>query len=200
MYSPTLKLTDDLQINIQFADTPITVTHSAKYLKLIIDSNIDYKQHINMLECKVGRVIGILYKLKNTFPQIILKQLYFALIHPLLLYGIIAWGSTFSTHLHRLQILQSKAVRAVVGAHYHDSAKPILANLQIDDLFKFEIAIFVFEWNRNNVPISFSNFFKKTSDVSKRITRQSSKSSNFYIPRYRSNRLQRSIQYQGVKV
>ena len=203
LYSPTLKLTDDLQINIQFADTPITITHSAKYLGLINDSNFDYKQYINTLECKVGRAIGILYKLKNTFPQIILKQLYFALIHPLLLYGITAWGSTFSTHLHRQQILQNKAVRAVVGAHYHDSAKFNLANLQIlqiDDLFKFEIAIFVFKWNRNSVPISFSNFFKKTSDVSKRITRQSSKSSNLYIPRYRSNRLQRSIKYQGVKV
>ena len=144
-----------------------------------------------------------MYKLKNTFPQITLKQLYFALIHPLLLYGIITWGSTFSTHLHRLQILQNKAVRAVVGAHYHDSAKPILVNLQIlqiDDLFKIEIAIFVFKWNRNSVPIFFSNFFKKTSDVSKRITRQSTKSSNLYYPRYRSNRLRRSIKYQGVKV
>ena len=189
-----------MQINIQFADTPITITHSAKYLGSIIDSNLDYKQHINMLECKVGKAIRILYKLKNTFPQIILKQLYFALIHPLWLYGTITWGSTFSTHLHRLQILRNKAVRAVVSAHYHDSAKSILANLQIDDWFKFEIAIFVFKLNRNSVPISFSNFFKKTSDVSKRITRQSSKSSNLYIPRYRSNRLQRSIKYQGVKV
>ena len=131
------------------------------------------------------------------------KYLFFALIHPLLLYGIITWDSTFSTHLHRLQILQNKAVRAVVVAHYHDSAKPILANLpilQIDDLFKFEIAIFVFKWNRNSAPIYFSNFFKKTSDASKRTTRQSCKSSNLYIPRYRSNRLQKSIKYQGVKV
>ena len=115
---------DDLQINIEFADTPIMITHSAKFLGLIINSNLDNKQHINMLECKVGRAIGILYKLKNTFPQIILKQLYFALIHPLLLYGVITWGSTFTTYLHRLQIFQNKA-------HYHDSAKPILANLQI---------------------------------------------------------------------
>ena len=190
-------------MNIKFADTSITITYSAKYLGLIIDSNFDYKQYINTLECKVGRAIGILYKLKNTFPQIILKQLYFALIRPLLLYGIITWGSTFSAYLHRLQILQNKVVRAVVGAHYHDSAKPIFANLQmfqIDDLFKFEIAIFVFKWNRKSVPISFSNFFEKTSDVSKRITRQSSKSSNLYIPRYRSNRLRRSIKYQVVKV
>ena len=203
MYSAILKLTDDLQINIKFADAPITITHSAKHLGLIIDSNLDYEQHINMLECKVGKAIGILYKLKSYFSQIILKQLYFALIHPLLLYGIITWGLTFSTYLHKLQILQNKAVGAVVGAHYHDSAKPILANLQIlqiDHLFKFEIAIFVFKWNRNSVPIFFSNFFKKTSDLSKTLTRQSSKSSNLYIPRYRSNRLQRSIKYQGVKV
>ena len=130
-----------------------------------------------MLECKVGRAIGILYKLKNTFPKIILKQLYFALIHPLLLYGIITWGSTFPTYLHRLQILQNKAVRAVVGEHYHNLAKPILANLQIiqtDDLFKFEIAIFVTYLN-GTVIVYLSPFptsLKKTSDVSKRITRQ----------------------------
>ena len=101
-----------------------------------------------MLECKVGRAIGILYKLKNIFPQIILKATLFCFNTSLLRYGIITWGSTFSTHLYRLQILQNKAVRAAVGAHYHDSAKPILANrqiLQIEDLFKFEIAIFVFK-------------------------------------------------------
>ena len=85
-----------------------------------------------MLECDVGQANDILYKLKkNTFSPIILKQHYFVLIYPLLLYGIIIWGSTFSTYLYRLKILQNKALKVVVGFHDHDLAKPIFANLQI---------------------------------------------------------------------
>ena len=99
MYSPTLKLTDNLQINIKFADTFITITHSAKYLGLIIDSNLDYKQHINMLECKVERAIGTLYKLENTFPQTILKQLHFALIQ-----GVPEYMTQFQNFIKNKQV------------------------------------------------------------------------------------------------
>jgi len=37
-----------------------------------------------------------LSKLKYLLPRTTLQQLYYALIHPSLLYGIIIWGSTFN--------------------------------------------------------------------------------------------------------
>ena len=51
----------------------------------------------------------------------------------------------------------------------------------------------------NTLPQSFSNFFTLTR-VNTRTTRSSSNPNNLYIPFYKSNRIQRSIKYQGVKV
>ena len=51
----------------------------------------------------------------------------------------------------------------------------------------------------NTLPQSFSNFFTKVGQVNTRPTR-SSNLNNLYIPCYKTNRIQRSIKYQGVKV
>ena len=52
----------------------------------------------------------------------------------------------------------------------------------------------------NTLPQSFSDFYAKVSDISGRTTRSSGNRYNLYILRYNTNRLQRSIKYQGVKI
>ena len=44
-------------------------------------------------------------------------------MHPIILYGVITWGGTYSTYLQKLQILQNKALRVITGSHYQ--AEPI---------------------------------------------------------------------------
>jgi len=88
----------------------------------------------------------MLSKFKYLLPKTTLQQLYYALIHPSLLYGIIIWGSTYPNYLQKRSILQNKALRAIYGAHYCNSASPIYAKikiLKIVDLHKNEIAKFV---------------------------------------------------------
>ena len=48
----------------------------------------------------MARSVGILNKLKQTLPQTVMLQLYYALVHPLLLYGIIIWGATCPSYRH----------------------------------------------------------------------------------------------------
>ena len=43
------------------------------------------------MEGKVAHSVQILNKLKQTLPQPVMLQLYSALVHPLLLYGVIEW-------------------------------------------------------------------------------------------------------------
>ena len=52
----------------------------------------------------------------------------------------------------------------------------------------------------NTLPQCFSNFFTKVGPVNTPTTRSSSNPNNLYIPCYKTNRIQRSIKYQGVKV
>ena len=51
----------------------------------------------------------------------------------------------------------------------------------------------------NTLPQSFSDFYVKVSEISGRTTRSSGNRHSLYISRYNTNRLQRSIKYQGVK-
>ena len=45
-------------------------------------------------------------------------------IIPHILYGIILWGSTFTSHLKKLQLLQNKAVRAICSLNWREHVTP----------------------------------------------------------------------------
>ena len=66
----------------------IEVNEKAKYLGVLIDSKLNFQQHLNQVENKVSRAVGIMFKLKSVLPQEALLKLYYALVHPYLLYGI----------------------------------------------------------------------------------------------------------------
>ena len=47
---------------------PANIVDSAKYLGAVIDNELNFKQHIKMMEGKVARSVGILSNLKHFFP------------------------------------------------------------------------------------------------------------------------------------
>ena len=191
------------QLTVSYDTFQICSVKSVKYLGVIIDNRINFYEHIKVLECKIARSVGILTKLKTILPKQNLLQLYYTLVHSHLTYGIFIWGSTYPSHLQKLQKLQNKALKAICNAPYRSLAKPLYAQLnilQIEDVYKYEIAKFMFNFNKTLAPSPFSNFFQKIHQVSNRSTRLSAEQDNLYIPRYRNNRLQRCIKYQGVKI
>ena len=105
-------------LNISSNGTPVNIVSCVKYQGVIIDNELNFHEQIKVMEGKVARLVGILNKLKQTLPQTVMLQLYYALVHPLLLYGIIIWGATYPTYLQKLKSLQNRAIRAIVGAHF----------------------------------------------------------------------------------
>ena len=141
--------------------------------------------------------------MKSILPHEALLKLYYALFHPHLLYGIVSWGSTFPTFLSRLNSLQNKAVKLIGGGKMRESANAFYIKfniLKLPELYKYETAKLVHSFIHNQLPLSLSNFFTKSCKISKRQTRSHNNPNNLYTPCYRSNRLQRSIKYQGVKI
>ena len=93
-------------------------------------------------------------KLKSVFPQASLLQLYYVLVHPLLLCGLIIGRSTHISYFSKLKILQNKAIKNVSHAHHRDTAKPIYATLkilQLEDRYKFQTEKFVYNWKRKTI-------------------------------------------------
>ena len=157
-----------------------------------------------MISSKLSRAVGIMYKLKHILPAYVLKQLYFAFFHPHLLYGIIIWAATFKSYLEPLNILQNKAIKIIDNRKWCDRVTPIYKHLNIlklEDLLNLETSKFMFKLMNGSQlqPGIFSSFFTKVSNIHSRITR-SSLNNLLYLPNLRSNRLQRSIRYRGVKI
>ena len=83
-------------------------------------------------------------------PQEALCKIYFALFHPHLLYGLVVWGSTFPTYMSKLESLQNKAVKIIIGdGTTRESPTSFYGQLKIlklTDLYKFEIATLVYDF------------------------------------------------------
>ena len=69
-------------------------TTSIKFLGILFDEHLSWKNHISVVENKVSKNTGILHKAKNIFSKGGLETLYFSFVHSYLNFGNIAWGST----------------------------------------------------------------------------------------------------------
>jgi hypothetical protein len=94
-----------------------------KYLGVLIDSHLNWKNQVDYIVKKIKRTIGIISKLRYYVNKSILLNIYYALVHPFLIYGILAWGNTYPTTLKPLKILQKKAIRLMTFSKF-DAHKP----------------------------------------------------------------------------
>ena len=201
IYIP-FKLNDSLpKLNIAYNDALVPFNNSSKYLGIKIDSKLNFQPHLKMIEYKLARSVGILSKVRFLFPSFTLL-LYFALVHPHLLFGIVLWGSTCSSYQSKLQILQNKAIRIISNCNRRTSITPFyhkLGILKIPELYKFEIAKLMHQHSKQNLPPTISNLFKPLSNIHNRITRSVSLN-HIYVEKFSTLRCQRSIKYQGAKI
>ena len=75
---------------------------SVKFLGVMLDENILWKDNIKTTEKKLAKNIGLLYRAKPPLDETSLKTIYFSYIHSYLNYANIAWASTHITQLKPL--------------------------------------------------------------------------------------------------
>ena len=68
-----------------------------KYLGILIDKNLTWKLHINVVSLKISKTVGLLAKLRHFVPRQILLKIYQSLIYPYVTYGLAAWGQAADT-------------------------------------------------------------------------------------------------------
>ena len=88
--------------SIKIENTTVERVKTFNFLGFTIDEHLSWKDHIAKISSKIGRVIGVMSKLKRIIPVHSLKLMYNSLIIPHLNYGITLWGHKAS-NLNRLQ-------------------------------------------------------------------------------------------------
>ena len=180
----------------------MTCANSTKYLGVILYNQLHFKPHFALVQTKLSRAIGIKSKLRHPFPSSTLLQLYYVLFHPHLLYGLPLRGNTFSSYLEKIPRLQNKAIQIITNSGNRATVIPYLRELdvlKITDLYQFEIAKIMHQFSTQSLPSCFADLFHSISDIHDRRTKSTVKN-DLYLPKFSTNRCQKSIQCQGVKM
>jgi hypothetical protein len=83
-----------VNMQIQHNHNYITNTSETKFLGLIIDDTVSWKQHNEQLTKKMSSACYALRYVKYSLPIETLKIIYFAHIHTVMSYGVIFWGNS----------------------------------------------------------------------------------------------------------
>ena len=97
----------------------LKISEHERFLGVIIDSKLNWTQHIKHLKTKISRNAGVMYKLKGIIPHAALKMLYNSLIQSHLYYCATVWGTGSLNSIKSLFSAQKKAVRAADN-HFHN--------------------------------------------------------------------------------
>ena len=197
-----------ISITIKINKLAILEVKYVKYLGILIDKHLSFKQHINELNKKIARSTGILFKLKPFVTPKILIDVYYAIIYPFLLYGVIIWGSACNTFLLPIHILQKTIVRLITSnIRPNTTPGPLphspplfyqLKLLNIFDIYKAKLGKFVYESSTN----SKRNFvqFNRSYEIHNYGTRYACQG-NYFIKYSRTNKYGlNSIQSSGSKL
>lgn len=93
----------------------------------------------------------------------ILRDVYHALIHSYLRYGIIVWGNAPQTALRKVQSIINRAIRIMsfspLGNVNIDPVFEILEILKLDEIHTLEIAKFAYRRINNLLPTEVASYF-----------------------------------------
>ena len=181
------KLIDTSNISIQISDESISQTKASKFLGIIIDENLTWKTHMNDIARKVAKNIGIINKVKTIFSERMLLMLYFTMIYPYLSYGNIVWGSTYSSTLQRIFLLQKRIIRIISNSPFLAHSKPLFQKLGLLNIFNINISQtsnFVFDYLQGNLPQCLQGMLQQNNVFHKHKTRSAN---DFHFPFVRTN-------------
>ena len=173
---------------------------STRFLGILKDEKLSWKNHISFVCMKVTKSLGIIRKISGLLNFSCLLTLYYSLIFPYLTYCNIVWASTFPTYLHKLLLLQKRFVRVATFSKFCTPSAPLFLKcniLSIFDINTFQSCIFIFKsmYMSSDLPENCKTFFICNSQVHSYTTRQSN---NLYSPMYRTTRGQYSVKYHGA--
>ena len=133
---------------------PLPNNSAVKYLGVIIDHRLTWKEHARHVVQKLSTARGILCKLRHHAPQSVLLNVYYSIVYPYLYYGVTSWGCTAAKYTHRIQIEQNYIVKIITKLPFvKTKIAPLydqLDLLRLIDIYKLEVLKFMLSFKKNS--------------------------------------------------
>ena len=199
IFSSKNKIIDDNQ-QVKINSEPIERVYYTKFLGVFLDSNLNWKKHIEYVSKKISKSIGILCKARKLLNKPTLVNLYYTFVYPYYIYGIQVWGGTYPTNLQKLVLLQKKAIRIITCSKYMASTQNLFTQyklLRLPEIYKYLVGIFVYKFDNMQVPVIFSGFYAKARAVHSHDTRTAD---NYRLINIKLNVRKHSMKISGAAI
>jgi hypothetical protein len=110
---------------------PLKEAQWAKYLGVLIDNKINWKNQINAIKLKLSKGIGLLAKIRHFVPRSVVRSLYYSFINPYVDYNLLNWGMASPTNLDPIDKKIKKAVRIISFKDSDHPSSPLFKDLNI---------------------------------------------------------------------
>ena len=181
--------------------TAIECVSKTKFLGVIVDDKFSWSDHISVVNNKISKSLGMMYKAKFLLNEKCMLMLYNSLILPYLDYCCEIWGNTYKSNLSKIIVSQKKAIRYIANSHSHKAhTNPLFHKykcLKFNDLITYKTSIVMFKANNVLLPPALQKYFVKSSDVHNYNSRNSR---NFHTPQVSSKLKSMAISSVGVSI
>ena len=156
--------------------------NKVKYLGLMIDETLSWKDHIDYLIASLSKFYGIFNKIKHFVPKNHKLTIYNAYVFSKICYGIEIYGSLSETLNNRLQIVSNKLLKILFKLSPFHSTNQLhkeLDILKVKDVYKSRVLNFVFLCLNHTPLCMFNNYFQKRQNLHDRNLRDKK---NLHVP------------------
>lgn len=180
--------------------TEIERVEVIKYLGIIIDDKLRFKDHCDYMLKKIGKKTGFLNRIGNYISAYTRCIIYKSIIAPHFEYCATLLVNMGETQLNKLQVAQNRAMRVILQCNRYTKIEHMLQALQfmsIKQRLHYNVCIFIFKILHNLAPNNLRDGLEIISRENGRKTRQDG---TIAIKFCRTKSAQKSICYEGVKL
>ena len=148
------KKNSNTEFEITVNQTVLTSVSNTKFLGVVLDDKLSWKEHVVKLKTKLKKKFWIVMLRKNYIKLSWLKNmLYYVQFYSHLSYCIVLWGSMLSNeHLQKLRVLQNNCVRLLDKSNGVEEIFKKQKILKLDQLTDLEQKKLRYKLNHNLLP------------------------------------------------
>lgn len=162
--------------------------NTVKHLGLILDQSLSWNDHIDHLCSRLSTAIFALKRIKAVGTPETVKAAYYALFEAHVRYGITLWGGSSNGNLHRVLVLQKRALRIMSGLRPQESCRETFKSFEILTVVSIYIIEVITYASKQNLP--------KVGEVHGHNTRRPN---NISLPAHRTTLYTKKPSFSGAR-
>ncbi len=117
-------------LSLYIKNTALEQVRKVKLFGLTIDEKLSWSTHIDNIVVKMGRAISVIKRCAMYLNNHTMKLVTQALVLPHLDYCSVVWSCASNKDIHKLQLVQNRAARLVLGCPFRTNVKSMHSKLQ----------------------------------------------------------------------